>query len=336
MQQSRPVTSSDVALAAGVSRSTVSFVLNGNDTIALADETRERVRRVARELGYVPHSGARALRKGYSSLVLMPSPSGPVGHLLSPWTDQLEEALSAHGLTFVTYGSRHLAPADAARAWSELRPVAVLTIGGLNLPDDAVALLRRTGTRVLITTGETPQPGILTLITQQAEAGRIAVEHLIATGRRSLAVLIPRDRQLQHIARSRASTARSAAQARGVRLTELSIDYTRESAEEVAAALSSAGIDGVYAYDDDYALLLLGTLRSQGVDVPGSVAVVGSDDLVAGSVAQPPLTTVRIAFPHATVVADDIHRLITDPTSEPGCEWAEAPRLVVRETTAPI
>src|SRR6188768_1453631 len=57
----RPVTMKDVALHAGVSRTAVSLVLNGRQSVALADETRARVLAAAAELGYRPNAGARAL-----------------------------------------------------------------------------------------------------------------------------------------------------------------------------------------------------------------------------------------------------------------------------------
>src|SRR6478752_8573316 len=57
----RSVTMKDVALHAGVSRTAVSLVWNGRDSVALADETRARVLAVAAELGYRPNAAARAV-----------------------------------------------------------------------------------------------------------------------------------------------------------------------------------------------------------------------------------------------------------------------------------
>ncbi|HWV22934.1 MAG TPA: LacI family DNA-binding transcriptional regulator, partial [Thermomicrobiales bacterium] len=65
----RRVTSQEVARRAGVSRTTVSFVLNGVQTGKVSDETRARVRRAARELGYVPDAAARTLVSGKTGTV---------------------------------------------------------------------------------------------------------------------------------------------------------------------------------------------------------------------------------------------------------------------------
>ena len=58
------VTSHDVAERAGVSRATVSMVLNGSTAVSISTQTRERVLRAAAELGYRPNSAARMLVRG--------------------------------------------------------------------------------------------------------------------------------------------------------------------------------------------------------------------------------------------------------------------------------
>ena len=70
-------TSSDVARVAGVSRATVSYVLNNTGAVRISDPTRRRVHQAARDLGYVPHAAARSLRAGHSRMVLMPAPTEP-------------------------------------------------------------------------------------------------------------------------------------------------------------------------------------------------------------------------------------------------------------------
>ena len=67
--QARPVTMSDVAARAGVSRTTVSFVLNGRSTINIPEETRARVIAAAAELNYRPNAGARALASQKTHLI---------------------------------------------------------------------------------------------------------------------------------------------------------------------------------------------------------------------------------------------------------------------------
>jgi DNA-binding LacI/PurR family transcriptional regulator len=73
-------TSRDVAAAAGVSRATVSYVLNGADTKhRITPATRDRVLEVAERLGYEPNAVALALRAGRTEIVLVEIPNWPLG-----------------------------------------------------------------------------------------------------------------------------------------------------------------------------------------------------------------------------------------------------------------
>src|SRR5580704_17558652 len=74
----RAPTSADVARLAGVSRSTVSLVVNDVPTARIGQATRERVLAAVHELGYAPDVSARQLRAGTSRLVLMPLPQIPL------------------------------------------------------------------------------------------------------------------------------------------------------------------------------------------------------------------------------------------------------------------
>ncbi len=123
-------TSADVARLAGVSRATVSYVLNNTSAVRISEPTRRRVHEAAKELGYVPHAAARSLRAGHSRMVLMPAPSFPVGPLYSRFIGELQWALGRLDYTVVQYGSVGEYGDEAARAWAELRPVAVLGGGG--------------------------------------------------------------------------------------------------------------------------------------------------------------------------------------------------------------
>src|SRR5690606_29882683 len=111
-------TSADVARLAGVSRATVSYVLNNARAVRISEPTRRRVREAARELGYVPHAAARSLRAGHSRMVLMPAPAFPVGPLYRRFIDELQAALSLLDYTVVQYGTIGVHDDEAARAWA--------------------------------------------------------------------------------------------------------------------------------------------------------------------------------------------------------------------------
>src|SRR5690349_4701766 len=94
---SRRVTSVDVARASGVSRATVSYVLNNDARQSIPLETRERVLKAVKELGYSPFSPARILSTGQSNLVLAVLPFEQVDPELARILKALGTKLAAHG-----------------------------------------------------------------------------------------------------------------------------------------------------------------------------------------------------------------------------------------------
>src|SRR3954447_23105442 len=142
------VTSADVARAAGVSRATVSYVLNDAPGRALSPETRATVLRVATELGYQPNALARSLKRGRSNTVLLPLPGTPMNSVLSSLFSACTVALAPRGLSLVLDVSEHDDPDAQADAWAGLAPAAVLDLV-LHHDDPALRLLRSRGVPVL-------------------------------------------------------------------------------------------------------------------------------------------------------------------------------------------
>ncbi|MFD7094467.1 LacI family DNA-binding transcriptional regulator [Streptomyces xanthophaeus] len=278
------ITSTDVARLAGVSRATVSFVLNDTQGHRVSDGTRARVLAAAKDLGYVPHAAARSLRAGRSDLVLLPASVSAIGSLVSGWVDDLQSELDRHGYTTVLHTGRFPDAAGAARAWAELRPAAVLAMNGDRLTPEAAGILRRAGVRGLLAVAARPVDGVHTVAFDHGRIGEVAVEHLIARGRSRIGVVMPRERGLDAFGAPRLAGARRVAARHMAVVRPVELAYTRESATDLAARWVGLGLDAVFAFNDEYAALLMHALRSEGVAVPEEVAVVGCDDLVlAGS-----------------------------------------------------
>ncbi|MGO4458840.1 LacI family DNA-binding transcriptional regulator [Streptomyces sp. M-16] len=312
-----PITSADVARLAGVSRATVSFVLNGTRGHRVSEPTRARVLDAARRLGYVPHAAARSLRAGRSNLVLLPASVSALGRLVSEWVDDLYGELDRHGYTAVLHAGRFTDPVDAARAWAELRPAAVIALDGDRLTAPAADLLRRAGVRGVLAFASGPVPGVHTGGFDHAHIGATAAEHLIARGRTRIGVVMPRERGLGTIAGPRLAGVEAVAARHMATVTPVELAYTRESATGLARRWRSLDLDSVFAYNDEYAALLLHALRAEGVMVPDEVAVVGSDDLVLSGFQQPALTTIRLELPTPARIADAVHELIETGATGP-------------------
>ncbi|MEU9300944.1 LacI family DNA-binding transcriptional regulator [Streptomyces sp. NPDC048269] len=325
------ITSADVARLAGVSRATVSFVLNDTPGHRVSDSTRHRVLDAARQLGYVPHAAARSLRAGRSNLVLMPTAISAIGRLVSDWVDDLHSELDRHGYTAVLHAGRFTDPLDAARAWAELRPAAVVAMDGDRFTAQAAELLRRAGVRGLLAFASRPVEGVHTIGFDHAHIGATAAEHLIDRGRSRIGVVMPRERGLGTLARPRLAGAESVAARHMATVTPVELAYTRESATALARQWRGLNLDSVFAYNDEYAALLLHALQAEGISVPDDVALVGCDDLVLSALQRPALTTVRLDLPSAAGIADAVHELIETGTAPPMPDVEAV--LVHRETS---
>ncbi|MER7821425.1 MULTISPECIES: LacI family DNA-binding transcriptional regulator [unclassified Streptomyces] len=325
------ITSADVARLAGVSRATVSFVLNDTQGHRVSAGTRERVLDAAKQLGYVPHAAARSLRAGRSNLVLMPSSISAIGRLVSDWVDDLHSELDRLGYTAVLHAGRFADPLDAARAWAELRPAAVVALDGDRFTPQAAEVLARAGVRGMLAFASHPVEGVHTIGFDHTRIGATAAEHLIARGRSRIGVVMPQERGLGTLAEPRLAGAESVAARHMATVTPVELSYTRESASALARRWRSLDLDAAFTYNDEYAALLLHALQAEGISVPDEVALVGCDDLVLATLQQPALTTVRLDMPSAAQIAEAVHELIETGTASP--VPAVTPVLVHRLTS---
>ncbi|MEU1464276.1 LacI family DNA-binding transcriptional regulator [Streptomyces sp. NPDC005727] len=324
-------TSADVARLAGVSRATVSYVLNNTSAVRISEPTRRRVHEAARELGYVPHAAARSLRAGHSRMVLMPAPTIPVGPLYSRFLTELQSALGRLDYTVVQYGTVGLQGDEAARAWAELRPVAVL-VPGAGLGPRGVAVLRRSGARAVVTLGPERVEGAHALLMDHEAVGHCAGAHLLARGRRRIGVIVPEETGLEAFSRPRLAGVRQALRGTDATVTALPLAYTEQAAARLAARWRESGLDAVFAYNDEYAMLLMRALQDEGVRIPEDVAVVGADDLMLGRLLRPRLSTVHVELPSGRELAELVDRAVREPGGEPEVRRVLGASLVPRES----
>ncbi|MFD7098248.1 LacI family DNA-binding transcriptional regulator [Streptomyces xanthophaeus] len=323
-------TSADVARLAGVSRATVSYVLNNAEAVRISEPTRRKVREAAEELGYVPHAAARSLRAGHTRIVLLPTSHVPVGPLYSTFLNELQWGLRRLDYTVVQYGSLGLSGDEAARAWAELRPVAVISLGEITLSAHNVATLKRAGARAVITMGPVSVLGAHALVMDQQEVGARAAAHLVERGHRRIGVVVPQEEGMGLFSDPRLAGARSV---EGALIEPVPMTYTEESAAALAARWRGLGLDGVFAYNDEYAMLLMRALQDQGLRIPEDVAVIGADDLLIGRLLRPRLSTVQIEMPTGDHLASLVDRAVREPSEVTERHDLMAARAVPREST---
>jgi DNA-binding LacI/PurR family transcriptional regulator len=286
----RRVTSADVARVAGVSRATVSYVLNDTPHQTISATTRGRVLDAAASLGYAPSAAARTLRTGRSDVVLCLLPDWPIGQEVGALLGNLSSALARAGLTFVAHpGSREDRP--IAEIWKAITPAAVLAF--TDFSDDEIGAMRAAGVALVVALlGRTPHRRRELDLPQQL-IGRLQAEHLAAQGHTRLGYAYPDDERVRIFAEPRLDGARSACAARGLPEPVVhTVPLDPRAAVDAVRRWRGAGVTGVCAYNDEVGLAVLAGMRPDGLDAPADLAVIGVDDIPAGRLAAPALTTV--------------------------------------------
>jgi len=302
----RRVTSGMVAERAGVSRTTVSFVLNARAGSGIPEATRERVLEAARELGYVPSATARSLASGRTRTV---------GFVVCDARHLLTDAFLPQAIFTLTEaaharGFRVLVEAvdDPRRPRAYQTLVRAARIDGMVVmnprgDDEQLAELIDSGYPV-VTIGRPPGGRGHAIDVDNVAAERAATQHLVDLGRRRLAHLGYGAPRYTTVA-ERLTGFRSALEAVGLPLDDSLIAFGNYSADSGAEALRAmlarlghrpddpAPFDGLVCGNDTVAFGALTALREAGLRVPDDVAVVGFDDIPMAAHAAPPLTTVR-------------------------------------------
>jgi len=267
----------DVAAASGVSPATVSFVLNGVTDQTISASTKERVEQAARDLSYVPHGIAKALREGSSRIVVLDLDPLFRGTSAESYITGLDSELALHGyVLLVRHGGGDAAAMTAVS--DSVRPRAIISLAGLYTPgrDDA------------------DDGG---WVDGLAAHSAVQVQHLVDAGHSAIAVALPDDPQWERLAQARLRFAREHALYLGLpEPVELSAPL--ELGELVARVgellRQHPSITAIATFDDGVALRLLRALRQLEIAVPDRVAVMGFDDSEFGTLSVPTLTTVRI------------------------------------------
>jgi DNA-binding LacI/PurR family transcriptional regulator len=288
----RRVTSTDVAREAGLSRATVSYVLNNTPHQKIPEETRRRVLDVAARLGYAPSAAARTLRTGRSDVVLCLLPDWPIGPELGAGLEELSMSFAERGMTFVVH-PRARSTRPIAEIWKAMTPAAVLAFEDFS-PEEATAMKAAGVELAVVLLGRSRQRRRELEVPQQ-RIGRLQVEHLAVAGHRRLGYALPDDPRLRTFAEARLEGARAACADLGLDAPALgTLALEADSAASAVKGWRAARprVTGVCAYNDEVALAVLAGARQLDLAVPADLAVVGVDDIPAARLAAPPLTTV--------------------------------------------
>lgn len=291
-------TSSDVARLAGVSRTTVSYVVNNRtgDSIRIPEETRARVWAAARTLGYQPIGAGRALRLQRSHMIVLMVPD--MINLYYPYlaVAAQREAERADLDVFI-YNT--LNDPQRERNFVDVlirRGVDGLIAQTFQLGEQDLDRLIETGIAVVIHGNEPTHPYVDNVLIDETRAVREVAGGLIDRGHRRIGALA--GPQTMWTGRLRLAGYIQALQEHGLPIEEQLIyptDYSREDGYRGMAHLLALPDPptAILAADDLLAIGGLLAATDMGLCVPKDVAVVGFDDIPEATIVRPRLTTVR-------------------------------------------
>ena len=331
MEAHRQVGIREVARLAGVSRQTVSRVVNDHPSIR--PETRERVQKVIDEVGYRPNRIARMLGANRSRTLgvivsnLARSGSGPATALQG-----IEAAAHAAGyLVHITSLSSH-SPQDIEECLAlqmDMRVDGLVIIAPQLKVLRAVEELAPDLPYVMLNSRHAEDPN--QLFVDQVGGARAATRHLLELGHRCIAHIAGPQDWLEADARMHGYLRELAAwdvEPLPPVLGDWTADFGYVAGLEIARRPE---ISAVFAANDSTALGLMHALHERGLDVPGDVSVVGYDDIPEAAHFWPPLTTVAQDF--AELGRRCVAQLLDDQTQ--GSPLMLPPHVVVRQSTAP-
>jgi DNA-binding LacI/PurR family transcriptional regulator len=330
MGNGRP-TSSDVAAAAGVSRATVSYVLNRRTDVPIKDATRKLVLEAAEQLGYQPSPAARALRVGHGEVVLVLLPGWAEGQF-SDVLAELGHRISRHGLVCLRHEGAQW-EGNLGQLLARVTVAAVVTFEPLTARDSET--LDRSGIpEARVWWLDNPGQRHTTAI-DQAEVVQRQVEHLLDRGYQNLAYLALESPPAQRFMDVRIAAFRQTCQERGIPGRRVAIEAANN--EAVVARIRSwrSGPTerlGICAWSDVTAVAVLNAARALDLDVPEQLGVVGVDDSVVAQLAMPALSSVRLDLAQdAALVGRNVARALG--LEEPQIAWHDPLTLIARAST---
>jgi len=292
----------DVASAAGVSKTAVSFAFNSPDR--LAPDTAVRIREVAESLGYRPHPVARMLTQRRTMTLGVLTPQALSVIFSNPFFGPFSEGValvaeeSGYGLHFISplHGS-------LARAVGRATVDGVVAIG-LSEHHPEIEQIRQAGLPiVLVDSSALPdQPSVQV---DDEGGARAAAQHLVALGHRDvLVVAVEPQREsagqvdAESVSARRLRGYRAGLAAAGIELADVRMIVGPASIETGVLAFRQAWDDGlrptgVLAMSDAMAVGVLRAARELGLSVPADISVVGFDDIDLAQHTDPLLTTIH-------------------------------------------
>ncbi|WP_258171132.1 LacI family DNA-binding transcriptional regulator [Paenibacillus sp. R14(2021)] len=328
----------EIALRAGISKSTVSRIISGKGYYS--SEARDKVLRLIEELQYKPNAVARAMvsQRTHNIGVLLYRRHHPIAS--HPFYGKILDAIlmEAAGLNYSVFVTTdHEMSYRSADFMMEKRVDGLILIS--RLQQNVIDYIKNFGVPYVMVNGSTDVDGVIHIVNQDEEGGRMVAEHLKGTGHERIFIIAGPQSHRSHYLRL--SGFRTYMEQAGLPIPEASVQYASTSTFGEGYAIMNrlwgmfrAGrYTSIFATNDMIALGAMKFLLEQSVRIPEQVSVIGFDDIDFGAMFSPSLTTIRVDTEEmGTQSVRLLDKLIRQ---EPDIDHPKQlmPRLIIRQST---
>jgi len=328
----------EIAKLAGVSRSTVSRVVNDQPNVR--EPVRERVWQVIRETGYQPHAAARSLVTRRTRIVGVIIPEAVTTLFTDPFFPYLlcgiTQTCNSQGYhLMLSLFNGPAGPEEMYRRVVGGGHLDGMVVASTRMDDPLIGRLLDDGVPVVMV-GRHPDERVRYVDVDNVAGARMAVDHLARLGHRRIGTITgPLN---MPGAADRLEGYRKAMEAHRLPMDDGLIvegDFTEESGMAAARRLLSLPVTAIFAASDIMAVGALKVIRETELQVPRDVALVGFDDIPIAAALQPALTTVRQPIEQMGSMAASLLLSLLEgpPEGRPPAQRLILPaKLVVRES----
>ncbi len=338
----RKATSKRVAELAGVSQTTVSFVLNNVESANISEETRRRVLEAARKLDYVPDMAARSLASGRSTnialVIAQPHPQVFVDEFIPNILTGIHQVTRARGFRILVELVEDGTNADVYTSLFRGKEIAGMVVQ-FNVPsdNDVNQVVNYAMEGLPIVSLSDVHPEVHSASINKLGGVRQVVKHLVKLGHRRIGCISYAPAKTNPHADDRLHVYRRVLETAGIEYDSSLVRYgafdPETGYEAMQSLLKEASLPtALYAMNDVMAFGAITAIQEHGLTVPHDIAVVGFDDIRLARYTTPPLTTVyEPDVDHGRIAAEMLIDLIQGKT--PAQKHIQlATRLVIRQS----
>ena len=316
-----PITLEDVARMSGVSRSTVSRVINRHYHVS--ESTRVKVEAVIRSVGFQPNLAARSLAVGRTQVLGLVIPTAVTAIFSDPYFP-----LVIQGASSACNALDYSVMLWLAEPEYERKTIGQILHNGLMdgvivtamLVDDPLIERLSESKKPFITIGRHPTNENINYVDVDNRSGaQQAVSHILRTGRRRVAVINGPESTAHSWERFQGC--KDALRQRGLSLLPELVaqgDFSESSGYFAMQQLLPQHPDAVFVASDAMALGSMRAIQEAGLGIPEDIAVVGFDDIPAAAISKPSLTTIRQPIQRmGSLAAEILIDMIEHPSPQP-------------------